>query len=346
MPPNPADLVAQALTGNRLALARLLTLVESQTDSAIEALNLIFPATGNAHRVGITGAPGTGKSSLTNKLAQTIRRRGETAAILAVDPSSPFTGGAILGDRIRMRECAGDPGIFIRSMASRGALGGLSLTTNAAAEVLDGVGFDWILVETVGTGQAEVEIASLAHTVIVVEAPGLGDEIQAIKAGILEIADLILVNKTDQPGALRTESALMAAFHAAERPAYRHHSDIDQSGIIPPTSKDGWSIPILRTNAIDGEGVDAVLARVLEHRTFLQESGQWQAKETQRMQHAFEQSLRHALYTAWHDALPGDAYDDLLRQLNNRAISPQQLARQTVQAWLTGSKSESNRHIS
>jgi LAO/AO transport system kinase len=195
--------------GNRLVLSRALTAVENDDPAGQEMISALFPHTGKAHLVGVTGAPGTGKSTLVNQLARAFRKETDSGeqlkiAIVAVDPTSPFTGGALLGDRIRMQDLMGDPGVFIRSMASRGALGGLAHSTAAFTTLLDAAGFDLILIETIGAGQAEVDIAQLAHTVIVVEAPGLGDDIQAIKAGILEIADILVVNKADRPGAENT----------------------------------------------------------------------------------------------------------------------------------------------
>ncbi len=225
------NLAEAVLAGERLALARLLTQVENDTPDGRMALDALFAHTGRATLVGITGAPGTGKSSLVNALARCIRHPADGSlprkvGIVAVDPSSPFTGGALLGDRVRMRDLAGDPGVFIRSMASRGALGGLARTTAEVVQVLDAAGFDLILIETVGVGQDEVEIARLAHTTLVVEAPGLGDDIQAIKAGILEIADILVVNKADQPGAENTERALRAML---EMGASRLRNGADQS---------------------------------------------------------------------------------------------------------------------
>src|SRR5665648_558109 len=193
-------LVEALLAGDRLALSRLLTQVENGTQDGFTALNELFQHTGRAHLVGVTGAPGVGKSSLVNQLALHFRSHdNKTIAIIAVDPTSPFTGGAVLGDRVRMRDLAGDSGVFIRSMASRGTLGGLAHATAAMTQVFDAAGFDLVLIETVGAGQAEVDIARLAHTTLVVEAPGMGDDIQAIKAGILEIADILVVNKSDHP---------------------------------------------------------------------------------------------------------------------------------------------------
>ena len=203
------SLIQAVLEGNRLALARLLTQVENDSAAGRAALTELFPHTAKAHMVGVTGAPGTGKSSLVNQLALHYRREADRRiAIVAVDPSSPFTGGAVLGDRVRMRDLAGDDGVFIRSMASRGSLGGIAQKTASIVQVFDAAGYDMILIETIGAGQSEVDVARLAHTTVVVEAPGLGDEIQAIKAGILEIADVLVINKADRPGVENTERAL------------------------------------------------------------------------------------------------------------------------------------------
>ena len=202
------SLALQLLAGNRRALARTISLVEDGGPEARALLAALYPHTGRGHVIGVTGAPGTGKSTLVNALAKAYREQGRTVGIIAVDPTSPFSGGALLGDRVRMRDLAGDPGVFIRSMATRGSLGGLARATADVIAVLDAAGFDRILVETVGVGQAEVDIAGAAHTTIVVEAPGLGDEVQAIKAGVLEIADLFAVNKADREGADHTVMAL------------------------------------------------------------------------------------------------------------------------------------------
>ena len=223
------------LEGNRLALARTLTQVENDSRLGRETLNDLYPHTGKAHLIGVTGAPGTGKSSLVNQLARFYRQPPDgfprLVAIVAVDPSSPFSGGALLGDRVRMRDLAGDPGVFIRSMASRGSLGGLATTTSGVVQVMDAAGFEVILVETVGAGQAEVDIARLAHTTIVVEAPGLGDDIQAIKAGILEIADILVVNKADRPGVELTERALKSMLQLSTPVTHGfHNGGIEKSG--------------------------------------------------------------------------------------------------------------------
>ena len=202
------DLVDAVLNGNRRALSRLLTHVENDHETAADAVAALFPHTGNAHRIGITGAPGTGKSTLVAALAAAYREKGDRVAILAVDPTSPFSGGAVLGDRIRMGNLSGDRGVFIRSVAARGHAGGLARTTRQLMHVLDAAGYNRVIVETVGAGQSEVAVVQMAHTTLVVEAPGFGDGVQAIKAGILEIADVLVINKADLPGARNTRRAL------------------------------------------------------------------------------------------------------------------------------------------
>jgi LAO/AO transport system kinase len=213
--PDPAELLRGAVAGERLALARLLTAIESDAPGMRELLPAVFQAGRGAHLVGVTGPPGSGKSTLVNALIAEWRRRGRRVGVLAVDPSSPYTGGSIMGDRVRMMDHAADRDVFVRSMATRGELGGLAATTWIAAAALDAAGYDPILVETVGAGQSEVEIASLAETTVVVEVPEMGDEVQAIKAGLLEIADLIVVNKSDLPGAERAARRLRAMLSTA-----------------------------------------------------------------------------------------------------------------------------------
>ena len=250
-----AELAAAAAAGDRLALARLLTAVENGTPVAEAALRTLYPQAGRAHLVGITGPPGAGKSTLVAALIGLVRRAGRAVAVLAVDPSSPITGGALLGDRVRMQAYAGDGDVFIRSMAARGHAGGLSSTTSAAAAVLDAAGFDLVLIETVGTGQSEVEVAAAADTTVVLEAPEMGDEVQAIKAGLLEVADVVVVNKGDRPGAGRTASQLRAMLAAAApRPA---------PGDDRPRPK---RPDVLVTTASTGEGVPELLAFIDRHR--------------------------------------------------------------------------------
>lgn len=261
------DLVREALDGSRYALARLISLVEDGDEASRSALTALYEHTGHAHLVGVTGPPGSGKSTLVNALAQKLRNKDITVGIIAVDPTSPFTGGALLGDRVRMRDLAGDPGVFIRSMATRGSLGGLAQATNDVVKVLDAVGFDVILIETVGAGQSEVEIARTAHTTVVLEAPGMGDEVQALKAGLMEIADILVVNKADRPGAARTARALEMVIN-------RNASAAD----------DGWVPPILQTVALDGSGVSELWNAIEEHRKYLCVSGLLAKRERMRIE--------------------------------------------------------------
>jgi LAO/AO transport system kinase len=248
------ELCDAAMAGDRRALARLLTAVENRTPLAEAAMRRLYPRAGHAQLVGVTGPPGAGKSTLVAALIAELRRAGRPVAVVAVDPSSPITGGAVLGDRVRMQAYASDADVFIRSMASRGHSGGLSSATTAAAAVFDAVGFDIILIETVGTGQSEVEVAAAADTTVVVEAPEMGDEIQAIKAGLLEVADVIVVNKGDRPGALRTAGQLTAMLADAPREA--------RPGRPAPKHPE-----VLVTTAATGEGVPALLAAIDRHRS-------------------------------------------------------------------------------
>ena len=248
-----------AIDGDRLALARLLTAVENHTPVAESALRRLYPMAGRAHLVGITGPPGSGKSTLVAALIAEVRRAARTVAVIAVDPSSPITGGALLGDRVRMQAYADDGDVFIRSMAARGHAGGLASTSTAAAAVLDAAGFDLILIETVGTGQSEVEVAAAADTTVVLEAPEMGDEVQAIKAGLLEVADLVVVNKGDKPGAQRTAAQLRAMLVAS---APRAAADPAGQPARPRPKRPD----VLITTAATGDGVPELLAALDRHR--------------------------------------------------------------------------------
>lgn len=289
--------------GDRLALARALTAVENGTPESRTIQAALFPHTGRAHLIGVTGAPGTGKSTLVNQVAKLIRLGDEEAeapkiAIIAVDPTSPFTGGALLGDRIRMQDLAGDKGVFIRSMASRGALGGLAHSTAAFATILDGAGFDLIIIETVGAGQAEVDIAQLAHTVIVVEAPGLGDDIQAIKAGILEIADILVVNKADRPGADSSARALSAMLEMAGQSTRRFQP---AAQALDPAVHPAWETPVLQVTATEGKGINSLVDQIRQHRAHLHSSGLWQVKEDYRLRQDLEALIRDKLIHQWRE---------------------------------------------
>jgi LAO/AO transport system kinase len=261
-----AELVERARLGHPRAVARLISLVEDGSDQLREAMALLAPYAGHARVVGLTGAPGVGKSTTTTAVVGELRRRGERVAVLAVDPTSPFSGGALLGDRVRMQEHATDPGVYIRSMATRGHLGGLAWTTPQALRVLDAAGFDTVLVETVGVGQSEVEVAGAADSVVVLVAPGTGDGVQAAKAGILEIADVFAVNKADREGADNTARELRHMLSLGERRA-------DQAG---------WTPPVLKTVASTGDGVPELVAALDEHRDWLVSTGGLQARRRRR----------------------------------------------------------------
>ena len=257
-------LVAKAREGDARSVARLISLVENGDPRLPEVAAALAPYAGRAQVVGLTGSPGVGKSTTTNELVRALRRAGHRVGVLAVDPSSPFTGGAILGDRIRMQDHTTDPGVYIRSMSSRGQLGGLAAATPQAVRVLEGAGCDVVLVETVGVGQAEVEIASLADTTLVLLAPGMGDAIQAVKAGILEIADVFVVNKADRPGADATYRDIQGMLSLGER------------------GPGEWRPLVVRAVAVKNEGIDDVVAAIDKHRAWLESAGRLQARREAR----------------------------------------------------------------
>ena len=266
------SLVVGVRAGKPRALGRAISLIEDRAPERRQLIRALYSQTGRSRVVGVTGPPGAGKSTLVDKLATNIRAAGETVGILAIDPTSPFSGGAILGDRIRMQGLYTDPGVFIRSMATRGAMGGLTPATHDAVDVLDAAGFDWILIETVGVGQDEVDVVRSVETVLVVTVPGLGDDIQAIKAGIMEIADVFVVNKADRDGVERTFRDLQMMVSMAEEPSR-----------LPP---------ILRTVASRGEGIDGVFEAVREHRQWLRESGELESRRRMHLRLRVENILK------------------------------------------------------
>lgn len=264
------------LSGDTRAVSRAISAIENHSPEAEDLLRQIFPHTGNAALIGITGAPGTGKSSLVDRLAAHYRAQNQPIGIIAVDPSSPFTGGAILGDRIRMNAHATDNGIFIRSMATRGFLGGLARATSDVALVLDAAGKKIILIETVGVGQDEVDIVRLADCSIVVLVPGLGDEVQAIKAGLMEIGDIFVLNKCDREGADRFESQLKAML-----------------SLSPP--REGWHPPVVRTVATDNQGIDALAAAIADYQRHFEASGRHRTQRMTRWKHRLIELLNQRL---------------------------------------------------
>ena len=322
--------------GDRLALSRALSLIENNISESEEILSALFPFSGNAHIVGITGAPGTGKSTLVFQLAKELRTKLDhhsipKVAIISVDPSSPFSGGSLLGDRIRMQELTNDKGVFMRSMASRGALGGLAHRTVAFAHVLDAAGYDMILIETVGAGQDEINIVTLAHTVIVIEAPGLGDDIQAIKAGILEIADIFVVNKSDRPGADTLVRSLKIMLEMSKKNGAiditnkgKHQRETETPSVNnyeqPPT--DAWVVPVLMTTANEGKGITNLVKQILQHQAFLKTTNNWHWKESNRVKQEVEALLKEMILTQWFQERDHEKYDALLNQVIQKQISP------------------------
>src|SRR5579883_1975740 len=287
------DWVEQIRAGQMRAVARALTAIENRAPEAEPLLRALFPYTGGAYLVGVTGAPGTGKSTLVDRLAAHYRRQGLAVGVLAVDPSSPFTGGAILGDRIRMQAQATDDGVFIRSMATRGWLGGLAQATAEAALVLDAAGKQIILVETVGVGQDEIEVARLADCTLLVLVPGLGDDVQNLKAGVMEIADIFVLNKADREGADRLDRQLQAML----------------SLVMP---RDGWHPPIVRTVASENKGIDALAAQIERFRVHFESSGDRQRKHVQHWKNRLIEMLESRLLER---ALPGKEGERQLAEL-------------------------------
>ena len=302
--PDPAKLVDGALAGERASVARLISMVESGGDLAHDVIARLFPHTGSAYTIGITGAPGAGKSTLTDKLIGRIRREGVEVGVLAIDPSSPFSGGAILGDRVRMQEHAADDQVFIRSMASRGHLGGLAASTPQAIRVLDAAGFEVILIETVGVGQAEVAVASLADSVVVLLAPGMGDAIQAAKAGILEVADLFVVNKADKPDAQQVVRDLRNMIALADR------------------GEGDWKPPIVTTVAVRNEGIQELVSRLNQHWAWLSETGELKNRRLARAR----EELTALAFAALRGRLAGGRLDELAGQVADGTLDPFQAA--------------------
>jgi len=309
------DLVEGVLAGRPRAVARMISFAESRRSDQRGYLAEIYAHAGRAHVVGITGVPGSGKSTLVRALAKALRDRGKAVGIVAVDPSSPFSGGAILGDRVRMGDLATDDGVFIRSLATRGALGGLARACLDTVDILDAAGFDVVLIETVGVGQDEVDIAEAAHSVVVVSAPGLGDGVQAIKAGVLEIADIHVVSKCDKPDSSETVADLKAMLNLGLRGRERF----------------GWEVPVLPTSAETGSGIDALADHVAAHREHLGQSGEWEHRHRK----ITEMRILKTAEDLVRESLEGQR-DGQLKALLDRAVErdvdPGSAARELIQS--------------
>ena len=308
------NITERLLSGDRRALARMVTLIENESPRARSYLAELHRSAGRAHIIGVTGAPGAGKSTLVTHLVREFRRRERKIGVVAVDPSSPFTGGAILGDRIRMMELAGDPNVFIRSMASRGSLGGLSAATRDVVRAMDAAGFNPVIIETIGTGQAEVEVMRAAQTVLVVSAPGMGDEVQAIKAGILEIADIFVVSKADKPGADQTVAEL--AMLLSLDPHRRHHDK----------SKPYWRIPVLKTSAIKDQGITQLVDAIEQHYQYLVESDILANRTQRQVRSEVEALVLHSVMLALKDKVSDAEWQQLMQDVTRRERDPYSVA--------------------
>jgi LAO/AO transport system kinase len=305
--PNATELIPRLIDGDRVALARAISRVENEAPDAIEILDACFGRSGHAFRVGVTGPPGAGKSTLVTRLAQEYRGRGQTVAIVAVDPTSPFSGGALLGDRVRMGDLAGDPGVFIRSMATRGSMGGLAVHTAQVCDVLDAAGFQRILIETVGVGQSELEVAQTADSTAVVLVPESGDAVQAMKAGLMEIGDVFVINKADREGADRAAFAVNSALE-----------------LRAPAS--AWQPPVLLAVAAKGEGVDELADRFEEHLAFLREHGGLDRRRRQRLEQRLRELVRAGLWVDFEARLADGAWRAEVDALVARRATPHEAA--------------------
>ncbi len=296
------------LKGDVLAASRLMRDIDDRMPEAVEALKELYPKTGRGYIIGITGAPGSGKSTLVDRMVEAFRKEGKTVGVVAVDPTSPFTGGAILGDRVRMQRHATDEGVFIRSLATRGALGGITRSTQDIVNVMDAMGKDIVMVETVGVGQDEVEIVNLAHTSIVVLVPGMGDEIQAIKAGIIEIGDIFVINKSDREGADKTERDLKMVLEMGKR------------------REDGWDPSIFRTEAILGKGVSDLVIEIYRHKQALMQGNALEQKLRERAKKTFLEILQSEVMARFIDKIEKEGrWDQLIDRLMEREVDPYSL---------------------
>jgi LAO/AO transport system kinase len=306
------DLIRRTLAGERVPLARAISWVENEHAHAAALLDACFARAGRAYRIGITGPPGAGKSTLVTQLTKEYRARGVTVAIVAVDPTSPFSGGALLGDRVRMHELSGDDGVFIRSMATRGSMGGLAVHTAQVCDVLDAAGFDRVLIETVGVGQSELEVAQTADTTAVVLVPESGDAVQAMKAGLMEIADLFVINKADRAGADGAAQAIRSALHLRAKMSE-------------------WDIPVHMTVAVRGEGVADLVDRLEQHLAWLSETGTLERRRRSRLAQRLESLVRERLWQGFQGGLSEGAWASAVAQLGERHETPGRVAERLVE---------------
>jgi len=337
------DLLERFREGKPAALARAISMVEDEREGFQDLLHGVLSRGPTARRVGLTGPPGAGKSSLLAAIAQAYRAHGDRVGVVAVDPTSPFSGGALLGDRIRMNDLATDPGIFIRSMASRGSMGGLATTTKEVLDLMDRFGFEHVLVETVGVGQTELEITSAADTVVVVLVPESGDAIQAMKAGLMEIADVFVVNKADRPGAHRLVKEIRQALHLREGSALHDvpaHHGVDLAGASKAeapraAAPDAWEIPVLATNALTGEGLEDVISSIESHRAWLESTGalgrRRRERARRRVRDVVDRELRRV---AWASAETEARLGGGLDRIEAGEATPYSVAREIVETLL------------
>jgi LAO/AO transport system kinase len=312
------DYAKEVLEGSPRAVARLISWLEDEDERAYPCMETLHPHTGKAYIIGITGSPGAGKSTLTDKVTFAFRQRGLTVGIVAIDPSSPFTGGAVLGDRIRMSRFSVDPGVYIRSMATRGFLGGLARATGDVVRVLDAFGKDVIIIETVGVGQDEVDVIRIADATCLVLVPGLGDAIQSMKAGVMEIADIFAINKADRPGADQLAAEVV--------------SRIELDNQFKPKE---WMPPVVKTIAVEDQGVDALMAAFDAHREFLESSGKLIERRKERVREETLRMIHDELFRVIRDALVSNGrLDDLVREIMEHKRNPYAIMRETVNQWL------------
>lgn len=313
------DYAKEILEGSPRAVARLISWLEDEDDRAYEVMEALHAHTGRAYIIGITGSPGAGKSTLTDKLIKTIRSRGLTVGVVAIDPSSPFTGGAVLGDRVRMSDRSTDPEVYIRSMATRGFLGGMAKATNDVVKVLDAFGKDVIIIETVGVGQDEVDIIGIADTTCLVLVPGLGDSIQSMKAGVMEIADLYVINKADRAGADRLAAEVCIR--------------VEQDSHIKPSD---WTPCVVRTIAVEDQGIEELWQAIEKHRTFLMDSGKYQEKRRERIYKETLTMVHNELFRMVRERLSlNGKLDHLVQEIMDRKRDPYSTMREIVDRWIS-----------